>query len=132
MATNPHWRPETLALHAGYEEADVATKARAVPIYQVPPVSHKCSDHALIRSNPFSSSLQPFSPFARPVLPPLRRRQTTSFVFNDSQHAANLFGVSPASARSSDCPVADLPPFPQLKGALELVNSASRGFSIPE
>ncbi|BGP04834.1 Homocysteine synthase [Rhodotorula toruloides] len=52
MATNPDWRPETLALHAGYEEADAATKSRAVPIYQ-----------------------------------------TTSFVFNNSEHAANLFGL---------------------------------------
>ncbi|GAA6032710.1 hypothetical protein JCM8097_000753 [Rhodosporidiobolus ruineniae] len=52
MATNPNWRFETLQLHAGYEEADASTKARAVPIYQ-----------------------------------------TTSFVFNDSEHAANLFGL---------------------------------------
>ncbi|GAA6001892.1 hypothetical protein JCM10207_002367 [Rhodosporidiobolus poonsookiae] len=52
MASNPNHHFETLQLHAGYEEADVATKARAVPIYQ-----------------------------------------TTSFVFNDSEHAANLFGL---------------------------------------
>ncbi|MFN8676247.1 MAG: O-acetylhomoserine aminocarboxypropyltransferase/cysteine synthase family protein [Thermomicrobiales bacterium] len=42
---------ETLALHAG-QEADAATNARAVPIYQ-----------------------------------------TTSYVFNDTDHAANLFGL---------------------------------------
>ncbi|GAA5832167.1 hypothetical protein JCM11251_004265 [Rhodosporidiobolus azoricus] len=50
--SNPNYRFETLQLHAGYEEADPGTKARAVPIYQ-----------------------------------------TTSFVFNDSEHAANLFGL---------------------------------------
>ena len=27
-------RPETIAVHAGQEEADSATNARAVPIYQ--------------------------------------------------------------------------------------------------
>ncbi len=43
---------ETLQLHAGQESPDVATNARAVPIYQ-----------------------------------------TASYVFNDSQHAANLFGL---------------------------------------
>ncbi|GAA5887563.1 hypothetical protein JCM6882_001450 [Rhodosporidiobolus microsporus] len=50
--SNPNYRFETLQLHAGYEEADPGTKARAVPIYQ-----------------------------------------TTSFVFNNSEHAANLFGL---------------------------------------
>ena len=47
------YRPETLAVHAGQEQADPATNARAVPIYQ-----------------------------------------TTSYVFNDSDHAANLFALA--------------------------------------
>jgi O-acetylhomoserine (thiol)-lyase len=47
------FRPETLAVHAGQEEADPATNARAVPIYQ-----------------------------------------TTSYVFNDTEHAANLFALA--------------------------------------
>ncbi len=47
------YRPETLAVHAGQEEADPATNARAVPIYQ-----------------------------------------TTSYVFNDTEHAANLFSLA--------------------------------------
>ncbi|WP_418058417.1 O-acetylhomoserine aminocarboxypropyltransferase/cysteine synthase family protein [Pimelobacter simplex] len=46
-------RPETLAVHAGQEQPDPATNARAVPIYQ-----------------------------------------TTSYVFNDTEHAANLFALS--------------------------------------
>ncbi len=46
-------RPETLAVHAGQEEADPATNSRAVPIYQ-----------------------------------------TTSYVFNDTEHAANLFSLA--------------------------------------
>ena len=49
----PTHRPETLAVHAGQEEADPATNARAVPIYQ-----------------------------------------TTSYVFNDTEHAANLFSLA--------------------------------------
>ncbi|HQR26752.1 MAG TPA: O-acetylhomoserine aminocarboxypropyltransferase/cysteine synthase [Nocardioides sp.] len=44
--------PETLAVHAGQEDADPATNARAVPIYQ-----------------------------------------TTSYVFNDTEHAADLFAL---------------------------------------
>jgi len=47
------YRPETLAVHAGQEEADLATNSRAVPIYQ-----------------------------------------TTSYVFNDTEHAANLFSLA--------------------------------------
>ena len=47
------YRPETLAVHAGQEEADSATNSRAVPIYQ-----------------------------------------TTSYVFNDTEHAANLFALA--------------------------------------
>jgi O-acetylhomoserine (thiol)-lyase len=47
------YRPETLGVHAGQEEADPATNARAVPIYQ-----------------------------------------TTSYVFNDTEHAANLFALA--------------------------------------
>lgn len=47
------YRPETLAVHAGQEEPDSATNARAVPIYQ-----------------------------------------TTSYVFDDTEHAANLFNLS--------------------------------------
>ena len=46
-------RPETLAVHAGQEQADPTTNARAVPIYQ-----------------------------------------TTSYVFNDTEHAANLFALA--------------------------------------
>ncbi len=46
------YRPETIALHAGQENGDPATGARAVPIYQ-----------------------------------------TTSYVFKDADHAANLFGL---------------------------------------
>ena len=45
-------RIETLAVHAGQEQADPATNARAVPIYQ-----------------------------------------TTSYVFDDTQHAADLFAL---------------------------------------
>ncbi len=45
--------PETLAVHAGQEQADPTTNARAVPIYQ-----------------------------------------TTSYVFNDTEHAANLFALA--------------------------------------
>jgi O-acetylhomoserine (thiol)-lyase len=47
------YRPETIAVHAGQEEPDPATNARAVPIYQ-----------------------------------------TTSYVFNDTEHAANLFALA--------------------------------------
>ena len=46
---------ETIQLHAGQEEADIATGARAVPIYQ-----------------------------------------TTSYVFNNSEHAAARFGLTDA------------------------------------
>ncbi|WP_408896109.1 O-acetylhomoserine aminocarboxypropyltransferase/cysteine synthase family protein [Nocardioides sp. R1-1] len=46
-------RPETLAVHAGQEQADPATNARAVPIYQ-----------------------------------------TTSYVFDDTDHAAKLFALA--------------------------------------
>ena len=44
--------PDTLTVHAGQEEADPATNARAVPIYQ-----------------------------------------TTSYVFDDTEHAADLFAL---------------------------------------
>ena len=47
------YRPETLAVHAGQEDADPATNARAVPI-----------------------------------------DPTTSYVFNDTEHAANLFALA--------------------------------------
>ncbi|MDO9455169.1 O-acetylhomoserine aminocarboxypropyltransferase/cysteine synthase family protein [Nocardioides sp.] len=47
------YRPETLTVHAGQEEADPTTNARAVPIYQ-----------------------------------------TTSYVFDDTEHAANLFSLA--------------------------------------
>ncbi|HWJ10290.1 MAG TPA: O-acetylhomoserine aminocarboxypropyltransferase/cysteine synthase family protein [Nocardioides sp.] len=47
------YRPETLAVHAGQEQPDPATNARAVPIYQ-----------------------------------------TTSYVFDDTEHAANLFALA--------------------------------------
>jgi O-acetylhomoserine (thiol)-lyase len=48
----PHYAFETLALHAGQEEPDPTTRARAVPIYQ-----------------------------------------TTSYVFENADHAADLFGL---------------------------------------
>jgi len=51
MSTTPHYRPETLALHAG-QKPDPTTKSRAVPIYQ-----------------------------------------TTSYVFDDTDHAARLFNL---------------------------------------
>ena len=51
---------ETLQLHVGQEQADPATDARAVPIYQ-----------------------------------------TTSYVFRNSQHAADRFGLADASATAS-------------------------------
>ena len=47
------YRPETLTVHAGQEEADPTTNSRAVPIYQ-----------------------------------------TTSYVFDDTEHAANLFSLA--------------------------------------
>ena len=47
-----NYKFETLQLHVGQEQADPATDARAVPIYQ-----------------------------------------TTSYVFHNSQHAADRFGV---------------------------------------
>jgi O-acetylhomoserine (thiol)-lyase len=53
MSQNPTTQhPDTLTVHAGQEEADSATNARAVPIYQ-----------------------------------------TTSYVFDDTQHAADLFAL---------------------------------------
>ena len=53
VTDQPSYRPETLTVHAGQEEADPTTNARAVPIYQ-----------------------------------------TTSYVFNDTEHAANLFALA--------------------------------------
>ena len=55
MSTNKNFRFETLQLHVGQEQADPATDARAVPIYQ-----------------------------------------TTSYVFHNSQHAADRFGLRDA------------------------------------
>ena len=53
MSQNPtSQHPDTLSVHAGQEEADSATNARAVPIYQ-----------------------------------------TTSYVFDDTEHAADLFAL---------------------------------------
>ena len=46
------FHPDTLAVHAGQEEADSATNSRAVPIYQ-----------------------------------------TSSYVFDDTEHAADLFAL---------------------------------------
>ena len=51
----PEYKFETLQLHVGQEQADPATDARAVPIYQ-----------------------------------------TTSYVFRNSQHAADRFGLADA------------------------------------
>ncbi len=53
MSDSPTWSFETRQVHAGQEQADSATGARALPIYQ-----------------------------------------TTSFVFNDTDHAKNLFALS--------------------------------------
>ena len=55
MGEERKYRFETLQLHVGQEEADPATDARAVPIYQ-----------------------------------------TTSYVFRNSQHAADRFGLADA------------------------------------
>jgi len=55
MSTKNNYRFETLQLHVGQEQADPATDARAVPIYQ-----------------------------------------TTSYVFHNSQHAADRFGLRDA------------------------------------
>ena len=55
MSTKGNYRFETLQLHVGQEQADPATDARAVPIYQ-----------------------------------------TTSYVFRNSQHAADRFGLRDA------------------------------------
>ena len=55
MSTSKNYRFETLQLHVGQEQADPATDARAVPIYQ-----------------------------------------TTSYVFHNSQHAADRFGLRDA------------------------------------
>ena len=55
MSTMKNYRFETLQLHVGQEQADPATDARAVPIYQ-----------------------------------------TTSYVFHNSQHAADRFGLRDA------------------------------------
>ena len=55
MSTKKNFRFETLQLHVGQEQADPATDARAVPIYQ-----------------------------------------TTSYVFHNSQHAADRFGLRDA------------------------------------
>ncbi|NLT31008.1 MAG: bifunctional O-acetylhomoserine aminocarboxypropyltransferase/cysteine synthase [Propionibacterium sp.] len=41
-----NYRPETLAVHAGQEEADSATNARAVPIYQTTSYVFDSADHA--------------------------------------------------------------------------------------
>ncbi|MGJ3509632.1 O-acetylhomoserine aminocarboxypropyltransferase/cysteine synthase family protein [Enemella sp. A6] len=41
-----NYRPETLAVHAGQEEADPATNARAVPIYQTTSYVFDSADHA--------------------------------------------------------------------------------------
>ena len=55
MSTKKNYRFETLQLHVGQEQADPATDARAVPLYQ-----------------------------------------TTSYVFHNSQHAADRFGLRDA------------------------------------
>ena len=41
----PNYRPETLALHAGYEP-DPTTGSRAVPIYQTTSYRFRNADHA--------------------------------------------------------------------------------------
>ena len=60
MSEERKYRFETLQLHVGQEEADPATDARAVPIYQ-----------------------------------------TTSYVFRNSQHAADRFGLADAGTRKT-------------------------------
>jgi O-acetylhomoserine (thiol)-lyase len=41
-----HYRPETIAVHAGQEAPDPATGARAVPIYQTTSYVFKSTEHA--------------------------------------------------------------------------------------
>lgn len=49
MKENKHYRFETLQLHVGQEQADPATGARAVPIYQTTSYVFNNSDHAAAR-----------------------------------------------------------------------------------
>ena len=49
MAQNKNYRFETLQLHVGQEQADPATDARAVPIYQTTPYVFRNSQHAADR-----------------------------------------------------------------------------------
>ncbi|PPT94621.1 hypothetical protein XarbCFBP7408_19860 [Xanthomonas arboricola pv. guizotiae] len=46
--TDPHWKPETIAVHGGYRPGPT-TRAVAVPIYQT---SIRCSVPALDGSDP--------------------------------------------------------------------------------
>ena len=50
-----HYRFETLQLHVGQEEADSATGARAVPIYQTTSYVFQNSAHAAARFSLASS-----------------------------------------------------------------------------
>ena len=61
-----NYRFETLQLHVGQEQADPATDARAVPIYADPATDAR----------------------AVPIY------QTTAYVFHNSQHAADRFGLA--------------------------------------
>ena len=46
MSDSPQYQLETLAVHAGQEQADPATNARAVPIYQTVAYTFDDSQHA--------------------------------------------------------------------------------------
>src|SRR4026208_2125956 len=61
------YQPDTLALHAG-QAPDPPTNARAPPLH-----AHTSSPDPTARAAPTSA--------------------TTSYVFNDTQHAADLFGL---------------------------------------
>ena len=49
MSTKKNYRFETLQLHVGQEQADPATDARAVPIYQTTSYVFRNSQHAADR-----------------------------------------------------------------------------------
>ncbi|MDR2609839.1 MAG: PLP-dependent transferase, partial [Clostridiales Family XIII bacterium] len=49
ITSTENWKFETKALHVGQEEADVATDARAVPIYQTTAYVFHNAEHAAAR-----------------------------------------------------------------------------------
>ena len=58
MSEKRNYRFETLQLHVGQEEADPATDARAVPIYQTTSYVFRNSQHAADRFGRSSSVIQ--------------------------------------------------------------------------